>query len=218
MVRSPLLSLLVASLVPAAAALVACGGSSASPPGHDAGGTEPDGGGTANDGGPGEDGSKYEPDGAPKGDAATGTWGPCSLASVGDPGAVPIKMVTVQAPGAATACGGASAPLLFQTAQQYETFELSLGAGTVGASVDGGAPYATLIDWTTYSLVVLDTQTSDALTAGAQGVNGDEIILTRGQLCQGVAPSCTETAYQVPAAATVSLVDCAPPATACTAP
>jgi hypothetical protein len=126
-------------------------------------------------------------------------------------------MDVVQAPGAETACGAAaSGPLLFQTPGQYETFEQSLDAGAPGA--DGGAPYANLIDWTTYSLLVIDTSTRDAYTAGAEGVNGDQIVLTKGEYCQGTAPLCTETAYRVPAAALVSVIACPLPSTPCTAP
>jgi hypothetical protein len=182
----------------------------------DGGGEQSDGGPLADGGGSGDDGDIVLPDGnVVQADAGEGTWGPCSLASVGAPGAYPIKMVAVTAPGAGTACGAASTPLLFQTAQQYETFELSLGLGTT--SDDAGAPYANLIDWSTYSLIVIDSQSNDTYTAGAEGVDGDQIILTKGLLCQGTAPTCSEQAYQVPAAATITITDCLPPATACTA-
>jgi hypothetical protein len=224
MPRSPHpLLLVLASVLSSAAvtATAACGGSSANPVSSksDGGGKLSDGGPVPDDGGGTEDGDIVLPDGAivPP-DAGEGTWGPCSLASVGDPGAFPIKMVAVSPPSAATACGAATTPLLFQTAQQYETFEASLGAGGAGASVDGGAPYASLIDWSTYSLIVIDSESNDTYTAGAEGVDGDQIILTKGLLCQGVAPQCTEQAFQVPSAATVTIVDCLPPATACTAP
>jgi hypothetical protein len=215
MQRSPL-PLLLASVLSCAAA--ACGGTSANPVtgAGDGGGKLRDGGPLPDDGGT-EDGDIVLPDGAiVQPDAGEGTWGPCSLASVGDPGAYPIKMVAVQPPGAATACGAASTPLLFQTAQQYETFEVSLHAGAPGD--DGGAPYANLIDWSTYSLIVIDAESNATYTAGAEGVDGDQIILTKGLLCQGVAPTCSEQAYQVPAAATVTVTNCLPPATACTAP
>jgi hypothetical protein len=212
------LPLPVALVVSLACASAACGGTSTNPAtGKSDGGQKLDDGGSVSEDAGGQDGDIVLPDGAVvQPDAGEGTWGPCTLASVGAPGAYPIKMVAVTAPGAATACGAASTPLLFQTAQQYETFEASLGAGAT--SDDAGAPYAALIDWSTYSLIVIDSESNDTYTAGAEGVDGDQIILTKGLLCQGVAPTCSEQAYQVPAAATVTITDCLPPATACTAP
>jgi hypothetical protein len=206
---------LVALAVSLACASAACGGTSTNPvTGKSDGGQKLEDGGPVLEDAGGEDGDIVLPDGnVVPADAGEGTWGPCSLASVGAPGAYPIKMIAVTAPGAGTACGAASTPLLFQTAQQYETFELSLGLGTT--SDDAGAPYANLIDWSTYSLIVIDSESNDTYTAGAEGVDGDQIILTKGLVCQAGAPTCSEQAYQVPAAATITITDCLPPVTAC---
>jgi hypothetical protein len=103
-----------------------------------------------------------------------------------------------------------STPLLFQTPEAFAAYLAD--AGTYDA---GGPDAGSLVDWTTQSLLVMDTQTSDAITAG---IDGDVLVLSVGRYCQGGGAACRDSAFAVPKVTSVEALPCAAPSTPCMAP
>jgi hypothetical protein len=103
-----------------------------------------------------------------------------------------------------------STPLLFQTPDAFAAYLAD--AGTFDA---GGPDAGSLIDWTTQTLLVMDTHSHDAFTAGKEG---DVLVISVGSLCLGTAPTCQDAAFAVPKVTSVDIVSCPPPSTPCDVP
>jgi hypothetical protein len=103
-----------------------------------------------------------------------------------------------------------STPLLFQTPDAFAAYLAD--AGTFDA---GGPDAGSLIDWTTQTLLVMDTNSHDAFTAGTEG---NVLVISVGSQCLGTAPVCQVSAFAVPKVTSVDIVSCPAPSTPCTVP
>jgi hypothetical protein len=136
----------------------------------------------------------------------------CTMTAAGHPAGTEIRPRAIYSAGN-DGLGPRECSTSDQIFDSQAAFDAYLASKTDGGAADAGSA----VDWSK-EVVFLHAALSNT-TLDLVGVDGDDLVVVQGSLCQGVAPHCVETAYAVPIVKRITAAACpTPDAGPCLAP